>query len=142
MNFCKCILLAPFEFMREDWTSKCVGVMMLCFYLMLLSVVACGVYWGLENIFIDNKTTDGIVIGKSFVPAHKTSSMIFIGKMMVPNVINHPNSWVVEVRVSNKTDFVGVDENFYKSVLNGQMVHVTYKTGRVSGRLKVVGVQK
>ena len=41
--------------------------------------------------------TQGVVVGKQHREAYTTTHMIFVGKVLVPQTIHHPERWVIEL---------------------------------------------
>lgn len=77
----------------------------------------------------------GLIVGKDFVPAHTTTSLILVGKIFVPVTNYHPDNWEVSVGVDDQQDSISVTEEFYESVSNGDRVKVEFVHGRYSGDL-------
>lgn len=86
------------------------------------------------------RLTEGMVVDKSFTPAHTTTytSRIWTGKTAVPRIrlVRHPDVWTIKVsgisdKGDEKTEWWTVSEDVYNSVEIGDEVERDVETDAV-----------
>ena len=89
------------DLLNGDWLEKLVSL----FFILAFLLITWLVYWMSFN-FIDqygvkDKEDQGTVVSKYYKPAYTSMIMMPVGKVMIPQYINHPESWNVNVITNN-----------------------------------------
>jgi len=79
----------------------------------------------------------GIVRSKSFTPAHMTTSFMWVGKVMIPMAIHHPDSWCLTMEVGGESAEVGISQEFYERVQPGMSFKIIYTRTFFTNRIKI-----
>ena len=74
-------------------------------------------FCGLFCISCSHKINKGIVINKEYHPSYVTTSFVMVGKVMVPQVINHPPRYVLIVKDSDIVEKFNVGYDVYESTM-------------------------
>lgn len=83
----------------------------------LFGVVFCILIYSCNDGFSRDVTAEqAIVIDKTFKPAHTVTTLVPMGKVLVPQIIHRPDAWYLSVKTSKEICTKSVSESFYKSV--------------------------
>ncbi len=107
--------------------------------LILLLLCACiiGVYRVIDSWFLPKHSGEGKIVDKEFTPKHTTITWIATGTTTFPLISTDPDDYSLLIERSGKSDWISVDEEFYKSVHEGQTVKIDYVLGRISKDLYI-----
>jgi hypothetical protein len=67
----------------------------------------------------------GTITGKDYTPSWTQTNMIMVGKVVVPQIIVHPESWVVYIKDGDESGYCYVSEAYYKRVSVGEYIDCT-----------------
>jgi hypothetical protein len=118
-----------------DWPLGTVlAILLAAVVLMLAFMLYLGVYHAADSWFLPHQQAPGHVVGKTFTPAHTTTTLIYNAatKSSMPHVTHHPDSWSVTVQVDDKVDEMDVSKEFYDAVRKNTGVATEYVIGRFS----------
>lgn len=111
---------------------------MLVFAILLLVIM---IFAGVESLAGSQVIQiQGQVTGVEFRPASSTIVYEWIGKMMVPVVINHPPAYIVDVAVDGKILQAEASEVAYQKVKTGQTVTVKMTVGKMTKITYYIGL--
>ena len=85
----------------------------------------------------------GIVYYGEFVPEHTTTTFVSTGKVTVPVIIRHYDTWYLDVSVTDGSARVAVAEDFYNSTNINDSVMIEYTHGVLTkGNLYIKYIEK
>lgn len=87
-----------------------------------------------------NLTTNsgyGTIVSKEFSPNHPTTTFIMSGKIMVPVINVHPDSWYVKVETTEGSDSVKVSQEYFNAVSPSKRVRIEYARSRLSNKIYI-----
>jgi hypothetical protein len=123
------------------------GDRLLALMIVLIMTIASGLLLFLVLLIVDSaalegkETTTTTIEQLEVVPAHTTTSNILVGKVMVPQIIHHPESYHVHFDIKDTDTSISVSRPFFDSVDVGQRVEVNYGYGRLSGSYRPTAIR-
>ena len=110
----------------------------------LFGVIGCVLlgllFFSIDSAFIPTQHGTAIIIEKEFTEAHTTTTMMLVGKVMIPQTMYHDDEYTLHVRRNNEEDSIDVEKSFYDAKNIGQEVPITYGRGRISGKFYVKSI--
>lgn len=109
------------------------------FFAALIALFIIGLVGLLSFFLIDSvsitstKTVVTVVEAKQVVPAHTTTTMVMIGKILHPIITHHPESYYLHFKIDDEELDSGVEKEFFDTVDVGERIEVDYGFGRLSG---------
>lgn len=67
----------------------------------------------------------GTVTGKHYKSSWVQTNMIMVGKVMVPQIINHPERWVVDIKEGDEHGYCYVSKSYYETIAVGDYLDCT-----------------
>lgn len=67
----------------------------------------------------------GTVTGKHYKRPWVQTNMIMVGKIMVPQTINHPEGWIVDIKDGGENGYCYVSESDYRTINIGDYLDCT-----------------
>ena len=109
--------------------------------LIVVAIFGMLAFLGIDSVGVKYELTPATVAERTFTPAHTTTRMIMVGKVLVPQTIHHPNSWSIEIRLDGEK-VVGcpASQDQYNATHKGDGIEAYVKTGRLSGELYCGGI--
>lgn len=124
--------------MLKDWPlGTILAILLLAMAILIIGLVALGIYWAADSWWRPLETGMGQVKGKEYTPAHTTVSTSYnvALKMPMTTTTHHPADWSLTVEVNDQEGSISVEESFYDRINEGRKVHVEFVLGRLSGDL-------
>lgn len=100
-----------------DWALTGISCLMDILVLLFVVYVTSSV---IDEIHHLKGITCGVVVKKSFTPAHTTTSLMPCGKSFVPIVNHYDDEYVLYIEDNGKQNYWNVDEPTYKHIENGE----------------------
>lgn len=120
--------------MLGDWPlGTFVATLIILFVLVLIGAILYGLFTAADSWFLQRKNKEGLLIGKTFIPAHTTYTT---------NPIYHSDEWSVIVDVDGERGSLSVSRKFYNSLTEDDSLTVSYVSGRMTGRLYVKSITR
>lgn len=120
--------------MFKDWPIGTFLAVILSGMLLLVAVfIGAGVFYAADSWFLPRERERGSTVGKEFIPAHTTTTLVSTGKTTVPVTNYHPDRWTVTVRVGDRQDHIDVSREYHNSAEIGKTVVAEFVNGRMSG---------
>lgn len=114
----------------EDYINEGIlGIITLVLSVILLATVAMLILTLINEVNIDTKPVELKVEQVEFVPAHTTTTMVTVGKTMIPQTHRHPDAWEVTVQVSGES----LTCDLSSPVSEGEWITVNIGEGRLFG---------
>ena len=122
--------------------DKVFGVVML----VLISITSFLVLWFsyalVNEVAVTNvASVSKQMVSKKFTPAHQQTSLIFAGKVTIPQVRHIPDRWSLCFKFEQHEECGEVDQDTYNKAEIGQPFLVSYGVGRIDGKYIVNSVQ-
>lgn len=124
-------------FKPEDWLEWMVIILAWLTTLFVSSIIIWLLYLGVNYTGVNKKEGTGIIVAKTHSNSYITTTYINSGKILVPITQYHPESWGLDIMVTDKTDVVSVSEETHNSTKIGTNVWVTYKRGRLDNQISI-----
>ena len=105
--------------------------------LISLAVVVIGyvLYRAADTVGVESNSDHGVAIGKTYHKAFTTTSMVMVGKVMIPQPMYHRERYKITVREDRYKRVVvcDVSKSVYNDISIGDRVDIKIKIGRFSG---------
>lgn len=128
------VFIDPF---RDDWFGKTMGVFAWLIGLFLSFCLLYGVFYLIDSVGVQEKAGYGTVMQKSYTESYYQTTFITVGKTLVPSTAYYPEHWDVYIEVGSLGDYVSVSPGYYDTVKRGDVLHVNYRKGRISGNVYI-----
>lgn len=103
----------------------------------ILAVVICiislPIILGIDRCSLKEREIQVQLLGRSYKPAWTQTIMMQSGKVMVPQIIHHAESWTVSVAIEEEIITYKCSEEFYKKFNKYADAYAMVSTGRLSG---------
>lgn len=116
------------------------GILMWALALLVAGLILCGSLYLIDSVGLKEKQGKGIIIEKWLEPAHKRTTYIWVGKIMVPQTHFYDDIWKAKIRINDITDNVCFYESDWNTLNINQKVDCIYKNGRICNSLYIVNV--
>ncbi len=121
-----------------DWLEKLMALLMAAIVAVLLWLACWGIFVAADSWLISDRDGTAEVCGRKYTAAWVQTIHHSDGKGGGwTQVIYHPESWAVKMRMGRLADSVSVSEHTYDTVTTGQQVPVRYRRGRFSDDLYI-----
>lgn len=120
---------------------------MAAFLLLMLVICLAFILWGcilmIDTVGTKSRTVNAQLVERHYSPAWTQTTMIMAGKVMVPQIIYHPESWSVDV-VTEEDQILNCDcsKHLHDSFGKGEAVVATVYSGRLSKKTYCQGVER
>lgn len=121
----------------DDWLDGLLRILIWIISLGLICLFFFGIFYLFDSSFRGSQEGEGVVICKSFTPAHTTTQIITTGKSTIPIKHFHPDKWEITIELNGDSDKIIVSETYYNASKRGDRVWIRYSTGRISGGLYI-----
>lgn len=132
------MLIEPFE----RWSYE-IFLGIICWFLAISLIVGSIIFivWGVDSSFLQDKNGIGIIVGKRFIPAHTTISIVSTGKTTISIPIFHPDSYRINIQVDGLNDEVAVSKYYYDDLEMNEKVNCVYTNGRIMDSMYIKEVK-
>jgi len=125
------------DFLYAGIPEKLFMLLCLIVFLAFVSMVLMLIFYGFDSLFRPSYVVKGIVKDKYYKEPYTTTTFIYAGKVMVPQIIHHDETWNMEIEVQDGVDTITVKKSFYEKTKIGQFVNVRYSKGRLSNSIYI-----
>lgn len=91
----------------------------------------------IDSSCLSIKTDNAIVIDKYYKEPYTTTSFIMVGKVTVPNIRRHSESYNVKVEINKKFPFTIVTKEIYDSININDIIKCEYANARFSDEIYI-----
>ena len=132
------MLIEPFL----EWSWE-ILMGIICWCLVLGLVVGTFIFgvWAIDSSFLQEKQGTGVIVGKRFIAAHTTISIISTGKSTVHVPVHHSDSYRVNIQVNGLNDEVAVSKYYYDDLEINEEINCVYTNGRIMDSMYIKEVK-
>ena len=139
------------EFFADTWEllttnpdDGFLGYVILGFLWVLIIVLIGLSIWGIlyliDTVGMPTQTGAGIIIDKSFSPAHSTTTFMMSGKVMIPITTFHSDAWYIYIQVNDIIGSYQVSNAYFDFAKINQHVDVEYSIGRIWNSIDIKNI--
>jgi len=125
-----------FKDMLLDWPlGTLAAVTLIIAAVIILCLVAWGIYGVVDSWGLSKRQATGKVIGKVYTPSRISVMYVYNDalKTSLPHPIPIPEDWSISVRIIDQSASMSVTNDFYDLLNVDQPVLAEYVSGRISG---------
>lgn len=126
------------DMFTDGWLGIILGLLIVAVLLMIIGLIAWGVFYAIDSWFQPERQAPGVVSGHNFTRAHTTYT--YIDGFPYPTF--HDDSWSIGVRVGDRHSWMSCSKKCHDKYRDGQKVIATFKRGRLSGHLYIQAVSR
>jgi hypothetical protein len=125
------------DMFRDGWLGKLMAVLFCATIALVVWLLAWGAFVAADSWYLPDRSDTGEVVNRDYQSAWVQTIVHYNGQTTWTQVICHPESWRITLRVGDLEDSVQVDQSTYDTVPTGEMVPVKYRRGRMSDDLYI-----
>ena len=121
-------ILTPID---NHWVSWAICIAAWCLSIVLVFVVIFGLYYLINFAWAPVHTGTGIISELYYKPPYTTTTLMTVGKSLMPITHYHHETWNVCVNFNGSIHKTTTGEDLYRLLKEGQSVKFEYQTGRL-----------
>jgi hypothetical protein len=126
------------EIWGDGWTGRLAILAIALAAALSLLLISTFLFWIVDSSFLPVLNGDGTVTRKLHSDAHSTTTMILMGKTMLPQTISYPESWSLVIKLKDGCEgSFECDQDTWTRIKEGTNVSVAYRKGRISNDIYV-----
>ncbi len=127
-EFLKEVFIEPFT---DNWVGYVIGSICWMLSIFLLIVFISLIVWLIDSSFLPMKQKEGVVINKTYTPAHMNTSVISTGKAVIPITTYISDSYEITIQIDGITDNISLCHGDWNKIKVGEKLLCKYTNGRI-----------
>jgi hypothetical protein len=132
------IFIEPFY---NGWEGIIIGILIWILAVFLFVLIGYGIYYLIDSSNLEFKNGVGLITNKFFTPYHTTTIFVMSGKVLVPIIQHHPDTYEFLIKINGLNDLIEVSHEQYLSLDINDKVECIYKLGRFSDSLYIESIR-
>lgn len=108
---------------------------------MLFAILLYGVVWCIDNINMPRHTGTGVVVEKTYTPAHVTYTHHKIGDSYIQTPVYHDETFSLTIALKEGSDVVYVPQDYYNAIHTNNSVQCKYVLGRLTNSVYIKSIE-
>ena len=130
------------DMFKYDWLSKGIAVLIIALTIVVILLVGYGIFYAADSWGVTSSSYRAIAVDRHYTAAWIETNVITVGKVMVPQIIHHPESWSITARYDNELISCPASEEQYNQFTYDKQIDVELKRGRISSKTYCRGINQ
>lgn len=134
------------DFWSDGLFGKFMAIMWESVIILTIGLIFVLIFYLMDSIFLNYKEGEGIVIEKTFDPAHSETHLQsqLIGKtiILIPVTRSYGDRYFINVSVNEKNDNVQIPQEMFNKINLKEIISIKYAQHRFSNSISIDSVKK